>query len=120
VEYGHKGYALGLLVEALTMGLAGHGRADPVEGWTGEVFIEVFDPQLFAGSEAFVRQTGWLADACRNTPPRPGFDRVRLPGESGLARRKEQLAHGVALYPSVLPALKPWAEKLGVAMPAAR
>jgi len=29
VDHGHKGYALGLLVEALTSGLAGHGRADP-------------------------------------------------------------------------------------------
>lgn len=120
VEYGHKGYALGLLVEALTMGLAGHGRADKVEGWTGEVFIEVFDPELFSGEEAFIRQTGWLANACRNTPPRPGFDRVRLPGESGLARRREQLANGVALYPSILPGLKTWADKLGVAMPAAQ
>jgi L-lactate dehydrogenase len=120
VEYGHKGYSLALLVEALTMGLAGHGRADPVEGWTGEVFIEVFDPRLFSGSDAFIRQTGWLANACRKTPPRPGFDRVRLPGESGLAKRNEQLANGISLYADVLPALKPWAEKFGIAMPAAR
>jgi L-lactate dehydrogenase len=39
---------------------------------------------------------------------------VRLPGESGLQRRREQLANGVALHESILPALKPWAEKLGV------
>jgi L-lactate dehydrogenase len=119
VEYGHKGYALGLLMEALTGGLAGHGRADPVEGWTAEIFIEVFDPRLFAGSKDFLRQTSWMADACRNTAPRRGFDRVRLPGESGLARRKDQLAHGVDLYPSVMPALVPWTRKLGVNPPSA-
>jgi L-lactate dehydrogenase len=118
VEYGHKGYALGLLVEALTGGLAGHGRDDPIEGWTAEIFIEVFDPRLFSGSKDFLRQTTWMADACRNTPPRPGFDRVRLPGESGLANRRQQLAHGVELYPSVMPALEPWAKKLGVVPPA--
>jgi LDH2 family malate/lactate/ureidoglycolate dehydrogenase len=27
-EYGHKGFGLGLMVEALTMGLSGYGRAD--------------------------------------------------------------------------------------------
>ncbi|MEO8631592.1 MAG: Ldh family oxidoreductase, partial [Betaproteobacteria bacterium] len=37
LDVGHKGYALGLLVEALTGGLAGHGRADPKEGWTANV-----------------------------------------------------------------------------------
>ncbi|HWQ38027.1 MAG TPA: Ldh family oxidoreductase [Burkholderiales bacterium] len=119
IEYGHKGYALGLLVEAMTMGLAGHGRADPVEGWTAEIFVEVFDPRLFAGSPEFLRQTSWIANACRNTPPRPGVDRVRLPGESGLARRKQQLTEGVELYPSVIPALTPWATRFGVALPAA-
>ena len=34
LEGGHKGYALALLVEALTAGLAGFGRADPPEGDT--------------------------------------------------------------------------------------
>ncbi|HEY1110952.1 MAG TPA: hypothetical protein VGE76_20020, partial [Opitutaceae bacterium] len=64
------------------------------------------------------RQAEAVAAKCRATPPRPGFERVRLPGESGLRKRAEQLKHGVELYPSILPALKPWAEKLGVAVPA--
>jgi LDH2 family malate/lactate/ureidoglycolate dehydrogenase len=117
VDHGHKGFALALLVEALTGGLAGHGRADPAEGWTATVFLQVFDPRLFGGGEAFVRQTDHVATACRAVPPRPGFERVRLPGEAGLGRRSEQLANGVELYPTILPALKPWAEKLGVPMP---
>ena len=77
LDHGYKGYALGLLVEALTGGLAGHGRADAPDGWTSNVFLQVFDPALFGGREAFRRQTTWLAEACRQTPPRPGFDRVR-------------------------------------------
>lgn len=119
-DHGHKGYALGLLVEALTGGLAAHGRADPPEGWGANVFLQVFDPALFGGREEFIRQTTHLASACRAIPPRPGFERVRLPGESGLRRRAEQLTSGVALYPAILPALKPWAEKLGMAVPAAK
>ncbi len=117
LDHGHKGFALGLLVEALTSGLAGHGRADPAEGWSANVFVQVIDPALFGSREDFKRQTSWLADACRNTPARPGFDRVRMPGESGLRRRAEQLARGVELYPGVMATLAPWAEKLQVAVP---
>jgi LDH2 family malate/lactate/ureidoglycolate dehydrogenase len=117
LDHGHKGYALALLVEALTGGLAGHGRADPKEGWGATVLVQVFDPKCFGGAAEFRRETGHLAAACRATPPRPGVERVRLPGESGLRQRAEQLARGVALHDGVLPALEPWAAKLGVPLP---
>ncbi len=118
-DHGHKGYALGLLIEALTGGLAGHGRADPAEGWSANVFLQVLDPALFGTRDDFIRQTSWLADACRRNPPRPGFERVRLPGEAGLKRRADQLARGIELYPGILAALAPWARKFGVVAPAA-
>jgi LDH2 family malate/lactate/ureidoglycolate dehydrogenase len=120
VDHGHKGYALGLLVETLTSALAGHGRIHPKEGWGASVFIQVINPAFFGGRDEFVQLTSHLADACRASPPRPGFDRVRLPGESGLRRREEQLAKGVELYPSILPSLQPWCKKLGVACPCPR
>lgn len=118
LDHGHKGYALGLMVEAITSGLAGHGRSDPKEGWGASIFIQVLAPELFGGAEKFRRETGHLAATCRANPPRPGVERVRLPGESGLRLRTEQLAHGVKLHSSILPTLAPWAEKLGVAAPA--
>src|SRR5882757_536354 len=118
-DHGHKGYALGLLVEALTGALAGYGRADRPEGWMANIFLQVINPAMFGSREDFVRQTSYLAEACRATPPRPGFERVRLPGESGLRRREEQLAQGVELHSSIMPALAPWAQKLGVTVPLA-
>ena len=116
-DYGHKGYAMGLLVEAMSMGLSGHGRADPIDGWACEVFVQVLNPALFGGSEDFLRQTTWVADACRATPPRPGVERLRLPGEAALRRRENQLKNGIELYPSIMPALAKWATRLGVATP---
>jgi LDH2 family malate/lactate/ureidoglycolate dehydrogenase len=119
LDAGHKGYGLALLVEALTAGLAGRGRADPPLPLDGSVFVQILDPEAFAGAEAFHRQMDWVAHACVDNPPRRGFDRVRLPGQMGLARRERQLRDGVELESSIMPALAPWAQKLGVALPAA-
>jgi len=115
LDGGHKGYALGLLVEALTAGLGGFGRADPAEGWGAAVYLQILDPDAFAGTDAFTRQTAWLANAARATPPLPGSAPVRLPGARGLALKQAALAQGVRLHPSIPPALAGWADRLGVA-----
>ncbi len=47
------------------------------------------------------------------------WDGMRLPGETSLRRREKQLKEGVELYPSIMPALCPWSEKLRVAAPIA-
>jgi L-lactate dehydrogenase len=117
IDSGHKGYGLSLLVEALTGGLAGHGRADDREGWGATVFLQVIDPAAFAGSAAFTRQTGTVAQQCHASRPARAGAPVRTPGEKGLALAQAQRNSGVQLYPSIMPMLEPWAAKLGVAMP---
>jgi len=117
LDAGYKGFGLALLVEALTAGLAGHGRADPRESWGGTVFVQVIDPEAFGGVEAFERQMDHMVRVAHESKPRPGVERVRLPGEAGMRRMREQQAQGVALYPAIMPALVPWAKKLGVAIP---
>lgn len=117
LDSGHKGYGLSLLVEALTGGLAGHGRADPKEGWGATVFLQVIDPDRFAGRAAFTRQMDEVAARSRASKPVDAKRPVRLPGERGFQLSKQQAAEGVVLHQSILPMLRPWAEKLGVAMP---
>ena len=112
LDAGHKGYALALLIEAFTAGLAGFGRADAVDGWGATVFVQVLDPAAFGGSDDYRRQMDWLVDACHDATPRPGGERVRLPGENGMKRYREQQANGVAPHPGIMPSLQPWAEKL--------
>jgi LDH2 family malate/lactate/ureidoglycolate dehydrogenase len=114
----HKGFALALLVEALSSGLAGHGRADGPKEWGASVFLQLIDPGAFAGRDAFVRETQRLAEICHTTPVATGKPRVRLPGERVLARRAAQLAGGVALRHGIVESLRPWADQLGVGMPA--
>ena len=114
----HKGFGFVTLVEALTNGLTGAGRATKPVRWGATVFIQIIDPQFFGGRGAFARESQFFAQACRESKRKPGAPPVRMPGDHALAVKREQLARGVALHPGILPALRPWAEKLGVELPA--
>ncbi len=117
VDHGHKGYGMALTIEALTQGLSGFGRAEKPTGWGAGVFVQVFDPTAFGGVDNFIRETACVAAACRMSPPAPGNKPVRLPGEQGLALKRDALERGLRIYPGILEALHPWAERLGVSMP---
>ncbi|TBW39460.1 hypothetical protein EYW49_06200 [Siculibacillus lacustris] len=99
--------------------LGGSGRADRPTGRSAAVFLEIFDPAAFGGLDAFRRETGWLAEAARAVPARPGGSSLRMPGEAALRRRRDQMRDGIALHPGILPGLTPWAERFAVALPGA-
>ncbi len=120
LSVGHKGFGLALLIEALTGGLAGHGRADQVKGWGATVFISLYDPSAFGGQDNFRRQMDWIADACRNNPPREGSGAVRMPGDRGLAMYEQQMKEGVTLHASIPPLLQDAAGRYDMPMPATR
>ena len=82
------------------------------------MYIQLIDPAAFGGADGFVRQIDWIAAACHGATPRPGVERVRLPGERGLALYRQQLDSGVVLYPGIIDALRPWGDRFGVALPA--
>jgi L-lactate dehydrogenase len=119
LDSGHKGYGLSLMVEALTGGLAGFGRADPKQGWGATVFVQIIDPEAFAGRKDFVRQMDEVARQCRASRPAQPGQAVRLPGEKGYRLAEQQRTQGVTLHPGILEALAPWSQKLKVEMPAA-
>jgi L-lactate dehydrogenase len=118
LEYGHKGFGLALMVEALTQGLSGLGRKNSERRWGGNVFLQVIDPDAFAGREAFLDQMDFLAERCHaNAPLREGTP-VRMPGEQAernIAAAREQ---GVPLADDIVQKLAASAARLGVAMPA--
>lgn len=116
-DHGHKGYGLALTVEALTQGLSGFGRAERPAGWGAAVFVQVLDPEAFGGRAAFEREMGWIAAACRTSPPVPGAAAVRLPGERALARKRAALRDGLRPYAGTMEPLASWARTLRVAMP---
>lgn len=116
-DHGHKGFALGLLVEALTAGLGGYGRAEPERRWGAAVFLQIIDPARGGGQGAFRHQMEALARSCRDSRVADGAPPVRLPGARGLERRRQQLDSGVALAPAILDTLRARSAVLGVAVP---
>jgi LDH2 family malate/lactate/ureidoglycolate dehydrogenase len=118
-EYGHKGFGLALMIEALTQGLSGLGRADPPEGWGAAVYLKVTDPSAFGGMDEFTRQTSWLAESCRNNPPAEGVDNVRLPGDNAILNKAEAIANGLELYPGLLDDLKTFSDNYNIRVPGA-
>jgi L-lactate dehydrogenase len=117
MDAGHKGYGLTLLVEAMTGGLAGYGRADGEKDWGATVMVRVTDTAAFGGRAAFDRQLDWVAAACRENPAIDPARPVRLPGQQGLARKRRALAEGLRLNPVVFKGVEALAEQTGIALP---
>ena len=116
-DAGYKGFGLGLLVEMLTSGLGGHGRADSPTEWGASVFLQIIDPEGFGGLENFKSQAQFLAEASLASKPIDPSNPVRLPGHRAMNLRDKQKMEGVELNPSIVQSLEKWSEKLGVKMP---
>ena len=70
---------------------AGHGRAEKPQEWGASVYLQLIDPNGFAGRAAFRRQMSAIADAARASATAPGAPPVRLPGHAALL---SELAEG--------------------------
>ncbi len=118
VDLGYKGFALGLLVEALTSGLCGFGRKDQPGRWGATVFLMIINPDALGGRQPFLEEATFIAQGCLNAEPIDSDRPVRLPGQAALAKKRDYLENGVALEPGILPSLQEWSDKLGVPIPA--
>lgn len=117
LEFGHKGFALGTLVEALTSGLGGFGRKDGIDRWGAAVCVLTLDPEFFGGLEALRAEMGHFVDRCHSSRPRVAGEPVRMPGHAGLARRRRYLESGVPLPDDVCQAVRQAAQDSGLDCP---
>ena len=114
IESGHKGFGLALMVDALTQALCGHGRRDAPTRWGAGVFLQLMDPQAFAGRDAFCDQVDFLIDACHDNPPADPSNPVRLPGELANRRIIDARTHGVRVSAQTLDQMIESAKRLGI------
>jgi L-lactate dehydrogenase len=113
-DHGHKGFGLGLLVEALTQGLGGYGRADKPTDWGAAVTVLAIAPSRFAGEDAFLRQMDFTAELCMASAPRDPESPVRLPGQLALQKKRQAERDGVTLHSGIAEKLAALAERLGI------
>ena len=117
-EYGHKGFGLALMIEALSQGFSGHGRKDAPTRWGSNVFLQVLDPDFFAGRDAFGEQMNYLSDRCRANRPVEPERPVRVPGDQAARGITASLDEGVGFFDAAIWAtIERCARELGVPTP---
>ena len=90
---GHKGFGLGLIVQAF--GLLGGAALIPGHD-DGYVFI-AFRPDLLVPLADLKRELGALIDRVKAVPPLPGFAEIRIPGEQSAKNRERLLREGLEI-----------------------
>lgn len=117
-DHGHKGFGLALMIEALSQGLSGHGRKDEPRRWGGNVFVQLLNPALFAGADAFHEQMDHFSDRCRANRPVDPAQPVRVPGDQAARSLAQAQSQGITYDGPTRQALRQAADTLNVALPA--
>jgi L-2-hydroxycarboxylate dehydrogenase (NAD+) len=120
----HKGYALSLVVGLLAATLSGAQMGVDVEGMGDEAyqstpvnnghFIIVVDPARFGDPADFGKRVDAVSRTMRRATPLPGFDAVRVPGDSRASKLDDYNANGVPVHAALLKNLDTLADELGV------
>lgn len=118
-DYGHKGFGLSLMVEALSQGLSGEGRKNGPSRWGGSTYVQVISPDAFAGAEVFAEQMDYLSDRCRSNKPINPSHPVRMPGDQAARGVADAQQNGMSFEADTWKSLTKWAQELGVALPSA-
>ena len=100
---GAKGYGLALaigLIAGTLNGAAFNGPkssspSDPSAASNTGQFICAIDLSAFGDPDVIRGEVDEVIDQMKSSPPRPGFEAVRIPGERSLALREANLAEGV-------------------------
>ena len=79
-------------------------------------FVQVIDPEAFAGLKAFKDEMTFLYEQCINNPPINENNKVRMPGQHALLRRQKSLKEGFELSKETMIALKSISEKFDVVL----
>jgi uncharacterized oxidoreductase len=110
---GHKGYALGLLVEILGSALAGLAATDSTVVGNGVCFL-VLDPEAFCPLASFRSLVDATVAYIKSSQPSEGTGEVLLPGELEFRTRRQRLVEGIPLDDPTWQAISDCARSLRV------
>lgn len=110
---GHKGFALGLLVEILGSALAGLAPQDPHVTGNGTCFV-VIDPAAFCPLEVFRKLMDETVAYMKSSPPAPGVAEVLVPGELEFRTLRKRRQEGIPVDETTLRGMQEHARRLNV------
>lgn len=97
----HKGYGLALICELLGGGLAGEWTMQDIskqkDNVVNHMLMFILDPDVFGGSDAFLKEVEGMSDYLHSTTPAKNFDKVRLPGEPERESMAERQKNGIPI-----------------------
>ena len=112
---GHKGYALGVMIEMLAGGLSGAGYVSEAAVTHGNgVLFQVMNIAAIEDIGDFKRRTRALIAHAKSSRPQAGVDEVLFPGEPEYRRAKRRAAEGITLPESLWAATCELAAELGL------
>jgi LDH2 family malate/lactate/ureidoglycolate dehydrogenase len=120
---GAKGYGLSLAIGLLAGVLNGAAFGSDVVDFTSDTesstntgqFVAAIDIAAFGDLDAFTNAASRVFAELRASPPLPGHDPVRIPGDGRNAARERRLAQGLDLHANLRRQLDDIATELGVA-----
>ena len=93
---GHKGFAMGLVMDVLAGALSGGGTSRPnPPDWGNATLILALNPAAFVEPQAFARDVRNLLAHVRSSRLRPGFEAIRIPGEPEALELERRARDGV-------------------------
>jgi uncharacterized oxidoreductase len=114
----HKGFGLAVLCEllggALAAGMAVHDGDSSKKRVLNGMLTVLIDPAKLADTTQYAEQALAFVDWVKASPPRPGFEAVRLAGEPERTSRAQRLAQGVPVDSTTWSEILDGAAKLGV------
>jgi len=112
---GHKGYALGVMIEMLAGGLSGAGYVSEAAVTHGNgVLFQVMNIAAFEDIDNFKRRTRELIAHVKSARPRAGVDEVLFPGEPEYRSAKQRSRDGIELPERLWGACAELAAELGL------
>lgn len=128
-ENGHKGYALGAMVDILSGVLSGASFGpwvppfvaflQPKPDQPGEGIghlLGAIDPEAFMDKTEFLDRMDLWIERFKAAEPAPGYSEVLIPGEPEYRTEQERIKTGIPLVEDVLQDLTQLAEKFGLGL----
>ena len=114
---GHKGYGLGIMVEALT-GVLAQGMTSPeMCGAHGDHtchFFMAFDPSMFGDAQEIRQRMSAYLERLRKSEKIPGCARIFTPGEKAFEAMEKRLENGIPVEEKTFEEMNQIARELGV------